>query len=166
MSELQQVTESIDAIEEINGGVAEQYLSFILGDEEYGVEILRVQEIKGWDSVTKIPNTPHYLCGVLNLRGTIVPVVDLRLRFDMPTREYTPTTVVIVLKVEGVTMRTVGIVVDAVSDAHNVSPENIRPAPDFGGHVDTKYIRGLVPIDNKMMMILNVDQLLSPEALG
>ncbi|MDH5591688.1 MAG: chemotaxis protein CheW, partial [Gammaproteobacteria bacterium] len=103
---------------------------------------------------------------VLNLRGTIVPVVNLRARFDMEEKEYTPTTVVIVLKVEGVTQRTVGIVVDGVSDAHNVSPEEIRPSPDFGTHVNTEYIRGLVPVDDKMMMILNVDRLLSVEAIG
>jgi purine-binding chemotaxis protein CheW len=162
---LQEVEHVFDAIEDSEEG-AEQYLSFILGDEEYGVEILRVQEIKGWDNVTEIPNTPKYLCGVLNLRGTIVPVVDLRLRFEMPAREYTPTTVVIVLKVEGVTARTVGIVVDAVSDVHNVLPEVIRAAPDFGNSVDTRYICGLVPIEEQMMMILNIDQLLSVEALG
>ncbi len=165
MSELQEVEHAFDAIDD-NEESADQYLSFILGDEEYGVEILRVQEIKGWDNVTEIPNTPEYLCGVLNLRGTIVPVVDLRLRFEMQAREYTPTTVVIVLKVEGITARTVGIVVDAVSDVHNVLPEVIRSAPDFGSSVDTRYIRGLVPIEDQMMMILNIDQLLSVEALG
>ena len=165
MSEVQQVNESADVIEDMADD-AEQYLTFVLGDEEYGVEILRVQEIKGWDNVTAIPNTPHYLCGVLNLRGTIVPVVNLRARFDMEEKEYTPTTVVIVLKVEGVTQRTVGIVVDGVSDAHNVSPEEIRPSPDFGTHVNTEYIRGLVPVDDNMMMILDVDRLLSVEAIG
>jgi purine-binding chemotaxis protein CheW len=165
MSELHDVEHAFDAIDDNEEG-ADQYLSFILGDEEYGVEILRVQEIKGWDNVTQIPNTPKYLCGVLNLRGTIVPVVDLRLRFDMKARKYTPTTVVIVLKVEGITARTVGIVVDAVSDVHNVLPEVIRSAPDFGSSVDTRFIRGLVPIEEKMMMILNIDQLLSVEALG
>jgi len=138
-----------------------------LGEEEYGVEILRVQEIKGWDQVTHIPNSPHYLCGVLNLRGTIVPIVDLRLRFEMPPKEYTPTTVVVVLKVEGVTQRTVGIVVDAVSDAHNVVPEEIKSAPDFGSNVSTEFITGLVTLENStMMMILNIDRLLSVEALG
>lgn len=165
MSELEQVDESLDLIEGVDAD-GEQYLSFILGDEEYGVEILRVQEIKGWDNVTPIPNTPEYLCGVLNLRGTIVPVVDLRRRFEMPFRPYTPTTVVIVLKIEGITMRTVGIVVDAVSDAHNITKDVIHPTPEFGTHVDTRYIRGLVPIGSKMMMLLNIDLLLSVEALG
>ena len=162
MTELQQVDESLE--EAIEG--TEQYLSFILNDEEYGVEILRVQEIKGWEHVTPIPNTPDYLCGVLNLRGTIVPVVNLRCRFEMPIKEFTPTTVVIVLKVEGRTERTVGVVVDAVSDAHNIVPSEIRPTPDFGAQVDTDFIKGVVPIDNEMMMILNIDRLLSVEALG
>ena len=162
MSDLQTVTESLDEKEE----GAEQYLTFLLDGEEYGVEILRVQEIKGWDRVTHIPNSPHYLCGVLNLRGTIVPVVDLRLRFDMPARPYTPTTVVVVLKVEGLTPRTVGIVVDGVSDAHNVLPEEIKPTPDFGTSINTDYITGLVSIEDNMMMLLNIDRLLSVEALG
>lgn len=165
MSELQAVSDALDVLDEKEEG-AEQYLTFLLDDEEYGVEILRVQEIKGWDRVTHIPNSPHYLCGVLNLRGTIVPVVDLRLRFGMPARAYTPTTVVVVLKVDGVTQRTVGIVVDGVSDAHNVLPEDIKPAPDFGSSIKTEYITGLVSIDDNMMMILNIDSLLSIEALG
>jgi len=165
MTEIQQANDALESITSVDDG-AEQYLSFLLADEEYGVEILRVQEIKGWDQVTHIPNSPHFLCGVLNLRGTIVPIVDLRLRFDMPAREYTPTTVVVVLKVEGVTERTVGIVVDGVSDAHNVKPEEIKPTPDFGGSVSTEFIKGLVSLDENMMMILNVDRLLSVEALG
>lgn len=134
MSEQQQVNDTLESITSIDDG-SEQYLSFLLGEEEYGVEILRVQEIKGWDQVTHIPNSPHYLCGVLNLRGTLVPIVDLRLRFEMAPKEYTPTTVVVVLKVEGVTQRTVGIVVDGVSDAHNIVPEDIKPTPDFGSSV-------------------------------
>jgi len=166
MSEIQQVNETLELITSIDDG-SEQYLSFFLGEEEYGVEILRVQEIKGWAQVTHIPNSPPYLCGVLNLRGTIVPIVDLRLRFDMPKKQYTATTVVVVLKVEGVTQRTVGIVVDSVSDAHNVVPEEIKATPDFGSNVSTEFISGLVTLeDNNMMMILNIDRLLSVEALG
>lgn len=165
MSELQAVSDDVDLTEQ-KEDASEQYLTFLLGDEEYGVEILRVQEIKGWDRVTSIPNSPYYLCGVLNLRGTIVPVVDLRLRFGMPARAYTPTTVVVVLKVDGITQRTVGIVVDGVSDAHNVLPEEIKPAPDFGSSINTDFITGLVSIEDNMMMILNIDRLLSIEALG
>lgn len=162
MSELQQLNESLGDIED----GSEQYLTFLLGEEEYGVEILRVQEIKGWDDVTPIPNTLDYLCGVLNLRGTIVPVVDLRLRFEMSARAYTPTTVVVVLRIGQDIQRTVGIVVDGVSDAHNIVPQNIKPAPDFGTNVSTDFITGLVSIDDTMMMILNIDSLLRIEALG
>jgi purine-binding chemotaxis protein CheW len=162
MSELQQLNDSLSDVDDRT----EQYLTFLLGKEEYGVEILRVQEIKGWENVTHIPNTPDYLCGVLNLRGTIVPVVDLRLRFEMPAREYTPTTVVVVLNVGEGVQRTVGVVVDGVSDAHNILPEEIKPSPDFGTNVSTDFIKGLVSIGNGMMMILNIDRLLRVEALG
>jgi purine-binding chemotaxis protein CheW len=156
---------SLEAMDEVRDG-AHQYLTFLLANEEYGVEILRVQEIKGWDNITPIPNTPHYLCGVLNLRGTIVPVVDLRLRFDMPFMPYTPTTVIIVLRVEGITQRTVGIVVDAMSDSHNVMPDQIKPAPDFSTSISTAYISGLVNVDKKMVMLLDIDQLLDVDAIG
>jgi len=162
MSELQQLNDSLSDVDDRT----EQYLTFLLGEEEYGVEILRVQEIKGWESVTHIPNTPDFLCGVLNLRGTIVPVVDLRLRFEMPKRTYTPTTVVVVLNVGEGVQRTVGVVVDGVSDAHNVLPEEIKPAPNFGSNVSTEFIKGLVSIGSDMMMILNIDRLLHIEALG
>ncbi len=165
MTQIQQVNATLDSMTTVDDGT-EQYLSFTLADEEYGVEILRVQEIKGWDKVTHIPNSPHYLCGVLNLRGTIVPVVDLRLRFDMPPRDYTPTTVIVVLKVQGESERTVGVVVDAVSDAHNILPEAIKPVPDFGAAISTDYLKGLVSVDDTMIMILDVDRLLSVEAIG
>ncbi len=165
MSEAMHENNSLDAMDEVNEG-AQQYLTFLLAGEEYGVEILRVQEIKGWDTITSIPNTPHYLCGVLNLRGTIVPVVDLRLRFEMPFLEYTPTTVIVVLKIEGITQRTVGIVVDAMSDTHNVLPEQIKPAPDFGASISTEYISGLVNIDKSMVMLLDIDHLLDVDAIG
>jgi purine-binding chemotaxis protein CheW len=144
----------------------QQFLTFELHGEHYGVEILRVQEIKGWDHVTPIPNTPPHVCGVLNLRGAIVPIVDLRLFFDMPFKPYTKTTVVVVLRVEDVTPRTVGIVVDAVSDAHNVHPDDIRETPDFGAVVSTAFISGITRIDDKMVMLLDVDTLLSSEQIG
>ncbi|MDF1588167.1 MAG: chemotaxis protein CheW [Gammaproteobacteria bacterium] len=165
MSELQQANEFLEPRDSVEKS-GDHYLSFMLGDEAYGVEILRVQEIKAWQNVTLIPNTPDYVCGVLNLRGAIIPVVDLRRRLDMTPKPYISTTVVIVLKVEGMTSRIVGIVVDAVSDAINVTEDMIRPTPDFGTHLDTHYIKGLVPNDNNMMMLLNIDHLLSVEALG
>jgi purine-binding chemotaxis protein CheW len=156
---------AIDDIEEVEEG-AEQFLTFLLDEEEYGVEILRVQEIKGWDTITQIPNTPHYMCGVLNLRGTIVPVIDLRLRFGMPFSEYTPMTVIVVLRVEGITQRTVGVVVDGVSDTHNVKPDDIQPSPDFGTVIDTEYVKGLVAIGDNMVMLLDIDNLLDVDAIG
>ena len=141
---------------------ADQFLTFILGTEEYGVDILRVQEIKGWDSVTPIPNTPEYIKGVINLRGIIVPIVDLRQRFSMPNIEYSPITVVIVLKIECADRdRIMGIVVDAVSDVYDVPPDEMKDAPDFGSVVDTEFVRGLATVDEKMIIILDIDHLLS-----
>ncbi len=141
-----------------------QFLTFVLSNEEYGVDILRVQEIKGWDSATPIPNTPDYIKGVINLRGTIVPVFDLRLRFNMPQIEYGVTTVVIVLKVESVRGdRIMGIVVDGVSEVYSVHPEAMKPSPDFGAKVSTDFIKGLVTVDDKMITILDIDQLLNEE---
>jgi len=141
---------------------ADQFLTFVLGSEEYGVDILRVQEIKGWDSVTPIPNTPEYIKGVINLRGTIVPIVDLRQRFHMPEIEYGPITVVIVLKIECADRdRIMGIVVDGVSDVYDVPPEEMKDAPDFGSVVDTEFVRGLATVEEKMIIILDIDHLLS-----
>ena len=123
-------TEQVNIVGADLDGNTEQFLTFILSDEEYGVDILRVQEIKGWDSVTNIPNTPKYVRGVINLRGTIVPIIDLRIRFSMEQREYGPTTVVIVLKVMSGDndSRIMGIVVDGVSDVYNIKKENINAA--------------------------------------
>lgn len=144
-----------------------QFLTFSLANEEYGVDILRVQEIKGWTPVTHIPNAPAYLKGVLNLRGTIVPIVDLRMRFNMQQVEYTPTTVVIVLSLvnEG-RERTFGIVVDAVSDVLNIAPTDIRPKPDFGTVVDADFINGLATVGEHMVMLLDIDCLLRPDEIN
>lgn len=154
-----------DAVSSIDaGGSTNQFLTFVLGEEEYGVDILRVQEIKGWERATAIPNTPDYICGVMNLRGAVVPVVDLRRRFALESTEYLSTTVVIVVKVEGDGARTMGFVVDAVSDVYNVPTGHIQPAPDFGARVDTKYIRGLAVVDDKMVILLDLDRLIGLDA--
>jgi len=146
---------------------AEQYLTFILAKEEYGVDILRVQEIKGWDSVTPIPNTPSYIKGVINLRGTIVPIIDLRQRFSMDEIEYGPMTVVIVLKILCEDRdRIMGIVVDAVSDVYDVNSEEMKPAPDFGGVVNIEFVKGLATVAEKMIIILDIDHLLSGPELS
>lgn len=143
------------------GGEGNQYLTFMLAGEEYGVDILRVQEIKGWDTVTKIPNTPEYIRGVINLRGTIVPIIDLRLRFNLEHLDYGVTTVVIVVKVksENGKERTMGVVVDAVSDVYNISAEDFRDAPDFGTAVDTDFVKGLTTVNEKMVILLDIDHM-------
>lgn len=145
---------------------AAQFLTFMLNGEEYGVDILRVQEIKGWIPTTRIPNTPEYIRGVMNLRGAIVPIIDLRQRFGMPSIDYTATTVVIVLKIQhGGHERTVGFVVDAVSDVYNIAPEQRRDSPDFGAHVHTDFIRALATVEEKMVILLDLDRLMSAEEL-
>lgn len=145
----------------------QQFLTFMLADEEYGVDILRVQEIKGWDSVTNVPNTPKYVRGVINLRGTIVPIIDLRIRFSMDQLDYGPTTVVIVLKIiSDEDERIMGIVVDAVSDVYNVKNEAIKPAPDFGEGVDSSFVKGLATVDEKMVIILDIDHMLNSNELA
>lgn len=166
MAEVNQLNQMLDVADNASDASL-QYLTFILGEEHYGVEILRVQEIKGWEKVTPIPKSPPHLCGVLNLRGVVVPIVDLRLFFDMPFREYSKTTVVVVLKVmHEMGQRIVGIVVDAVSDVQNVEPEQVRETPDFGSVVTTDYISGIFDNGEDMLMLLDVDKMLSPEQLG
>ena len=141
-----------------------QYLTFILAGEEYGVDILRVQEVKGWESVTAMPNTPDYIKGVINLRGTIVPILDLRERFALESIPYGPRTVVIVLKVgEGAGGKVMGIVVDAVSDVYNVATQEMRPPPDFCSVISTDFVRGLATVGDKMVILLDSDKLLNVE---
>lgn len=163
-----------NAVQTLDGNISldgaagvDQYLTFIMAEEEYGVDILRVQEIRGWDSATPIPNTPAYIRGVINLRGVIVPIVDLRERFGIDTIDYGPTTVVIVLRVEGSEKeRIMGIVVDAVSDVYNVKEGEMKPAPDFGSVVSIDFVRGLVTIEEKMIIMLEIDQMLSDQEMG
>ena len=157
------------AHQQISDTDGSQLLTFMLAGEEYGVDILRVQEIKGWDSATPIPNAPAYIRGVINLRGTIVPIIDMRRRFGLEAVEYGPITVVIVLKVmseSGDTSRTMGIVVDAVSDVYNVDNDDIKPAPDFGSVVDVAFVRGLATLEEKMVILLDVDRLLNSKELA
>ncbi|NNM52986.1 MAG: purine-binding chemotaxis protein CheW [Pseudomonadales bacterium] len=142
----------------------QQYLTFMMATEEYGVDILSVQEIRGWDHPTLIPNAPEHVRGVINLRGIIVPIIDLRLRFGLPALEISPVTVVIVLRVQAEQgERIMGIVVDAVSDVYDVRPEQLRPAPDLGHNVDVGYIRGLISVQERMVVLLDVDTLLNSD---
>lgn len=134
----------------------EQYLSFSLGNEIYAVDILSVQEIRTWESPTYLPRSPAFMKGVLNLRGTIVPVIDLRSKFKICTPVYDDTTVVIILRIKEETrIRIMGIVVDAMSDVLFISDEDIRPTPEFGGQVDQNYIEGITTVKDIVVSILN-----------
>lgn len=135
-----------------------QFLTFNLGDELYGVDILRVQEIKGYTTVTKIPNTPPHIKGVLNLRGTIVPIVELRTKFGMPTIEYTAFTVIVVVVVRDKVM---GLVVDSVSDVLNIDKKDIQPPPQFGAKVDVSFVNGIGKSGDKLVTLLEMDRLLA-----
>jgi purine-binding chemotaxis protein CheW len=138
-----------------------QFLSFTLGKEEYGVDILRVQEIRSWEPVSRIPNVPFYEKGVVNLRGAIVPIIDLRERFQLGSSTYTPLTVVVVLQARiGDKIRVMGVVVDSVSDVVNVDRKTIQSPPSFGTKVSTEFINGLVSVNDRMVMLLDVDKLL------
>ena len=134
-----------------------QYLTFRLGEEEYGVEILKVQEIKGYSTVTPIPNMPAYLKGVMNLRGTIVPVVDLRSKFAMAATDYNQFTVIIVVTVG---TKVMGLIVDAVSDVLNIPKGDIQATPDFGGQVDARYINGMAKASDKLVVLLDIDRVM------
>ena len=144
-----------------------QFLTFVLAGEQYGVDILRVQEIRGWQPVTRVPNAPAHMLGVLNLRGTIVPIIDMRMRFRLSNVEYAPTTVIIVLSVQGANGTHVfGIVVDSVSDVLDVQARDVKTKPDFGAAVNTDFISGLVTVGERMIMLLDIDKLLSADELA
>jgi len=135
-----------------------QFLTFALGQEEYGVEILKIQEIKGFSAITPLPNAPAYVRGVLNLRGTIVPIIDLRKKFGMPEEAYTKFTVIVVVQVQGKIM---GFIVDAVSDVLTVTGSDIQPTPDLHGQVDTSFLNGLAKAGEKLVILLDIDKVLT-----
>lgn len=150
---------------EVAASAARQVLTFVLGDETYGVDILRVQEIRGWSAVTKIPQAPAHVLGVLNLRGSIVPIVDLRMRLALERAEYTSVTVIIVLSVlSGTGRRDFGVVVDGVSDVVDVNEADVRPRPELGASAATDFIRGLVPVAERMVVLLDIDRLIGGDA--
>ena len=152
------VTTQKTAVADDESSVACEYLTFTLGSEEYAIDILKVQEIRGYEQPTLIANTPPFIKGVINLRGIIVPIVDLRIKFNLGSIEYTPFTVVIILNIAG---RVIGIVVDSVSDVLSLTPAQIRPAPDFSGSFDTKYILGLASMDSRMMIVTDIERLMT-----
>ncbi len=139
-----------------------QYLTFTLGEEHYAVDILCVKEIRGWERPTLIPNAPPHIKGVINLRGIIVPIIDLRMQFAVGTPRYSPTTVVIVLANDKAKhSRVMGYVVDAVSDVLNADSDDIKAAPAFGGNIPSHYIEGLVNVGNDVITLLSVESLQS-----
>lgn len=146
-----------------NKTTADEFLSFALGGEQYGVDILKVQEIRGYDAVTKLPDAPEYIKGVINLRGTIVPVIDLRLKLRLKEARYDAFTVMIVLNVDE---RVVGIVVDSVSDVIPLNQDQIRQTPEFGASVDTRFIAGIGTIDDRMLILLDIETLINAADLS
>lgn len=139
-----------------------EFLVFSLGDEEYAVDILKVQEIRGYENVTRIANAPDFIKGVTNLRGVIVPIVDLRIKFHLDKVEYGGLTVVIVVNVED---RVVGIVVDGVSDVMMLTPDQIKPAPEFGVTLSSDFLSGLGSLDDRMLVIVDIDKLLTSDEM-
>ncbi|MEG1209840.1 MAG: chemotaxis protein CheW [Leclercia sp.] len=141
----------------------QEFLVFTLGDEEYGIDILKVQEIRGYDQVTRIANTPEFIKGVTNLRGVIVPIVDLRVKFNQGDVEYNDNTVVIVLNLG---QRVVGIVVDGVSDVLSLTTDQIRPAPEFAVTLSTEYLTGLGALGDRMLILVNIEKLLNSDEMA
>jgi purine-binding chemotaxis protein CheW len=140
-----------------------EFLAFTLGKEEYGIHILKVQEIRGYESVTRIANAPEFIKGVVNLRGIIVPIVDMRIKFNLGEPTYDQFTVVIILNIGG---RVVGMVVDSVSDVTTLSPEQIKPAPEMGTVLNTDYLIGLGTLDQRMLILVDIDRLMSSDEMG
>ena len=141
----------------------QEFLVFSLGDEEYAIDILKVQEIRGYENVTRIANAPEFIKGVTNLRGVIVPIVDLRIKFHLERVEYGGQTVVIVVNVAD---RVVGIVVDGVSDVMTLTPEQIKPAPEFGVTLSSDFLSGLGSLDDRMLVLVDIDKLLTSEEMA
>ena len=140
-----------------------EYLAFTLGSEEYGIDILKVQEIRGYEAVTRIANAPDFIKGVINLRGIIIPVVDMRIKFKLGTPVYDQFTVVIILNIGG---RIAGMVVDSVSDVTTLTPEQVKPAPEMGTAFSTEFLIGLGTIDERMLILIDIDKLMSSAEMG
>jgi purine-binding chemotaxis protein CheW len=159
MSEVMERPTEVGVQESVDAG---EYLTFTLGEEEYGIDILKVQEIRGYDAVTKIANTPDFIKGVINLRGTIVPIVDLRIRFNLGSVEYNEFTVVIILTVRD---RVVGVVVDGVSDVITLQSSQINNVPSMVSTIDTKYLVGLGTVEGRMLILVNIESLMTSQEM-
>jgi purine-binding chemotaxis protein CheW len=144
-------------------GNGSEYLAFTLGSEEYGIDILKVQEIRGYETVTRIANAPEFIKGVINLRGIIIPVVDMRIKFNLGTPTYDQFTVVIILNIAG---RIMGMVVDSVSDVTTLAPDQIKPAPEMGTAFNSDYLTGLGTVDERMLILIDIDKLMSSSEMG
>ncbi|MCL6471581.1 MAG: chemotaxis protein CheW [Firmicutes bacterium] len=156
MDKLEKVNEAISK------GTGDQFVTFTLEGEEYGVEILKVQEIIGYQGFTKVPNVPDFVKGVLNLRGSVVPVIDLRLKFSMKEKEYDKFTVILILEVKE---RIIGVIVDAVSDVVSLTEDDIQPTPDFSSGIRADFIASMGRKDDKLIIILDIDKVLSESEL-
>ena len=140
-----------------------EFLAFTLGSEEYGIDILKVQEIRGYEAVTRIANAPEFIKGVINLRGIIIPVVDMRIRFKLGNPTYDQFTVVIILNISG---RIMGMVVDSVSDVTTLSPDQVKAAPEMGTAFNSQYLMGLGTLDERMLILIDIDKLMSSSEMG
>jgi purine-binding chemotaxis protein CheW len=158
-----QQTASIEAAVQQAADTGNEYLAFTLGQEEYGIDILKVQEIRGYESVTRIANAPAFIKGVINLRGIIVPIVDMRIKFALGEPRYDQFTVVIILSIAG---RVVGMVVDSVSDVTTLAPQQIKPAPEMGTVLNSDYLVGLGTLGERMLILLDIERLMSSEEMG
>lgn len=147
----------------IGSSVSGEFLTLRLGAEEYGIDILKVQEIRGYDAITQISNAPEFIKGVVNLRGAIVPIVDMRIKFRLGNPTYDQFTVVIILNVG---IRIVGIVVDSVSDVLSLTDEQIRPTPELGSVIDTEFISGLGTVDERMLILIDIEKLMNSASMG
>lgn len=146
-----------------NGSVGHEFLSFTLGSQEYGIDILKVQEIRGYEIATRIANAPDFVKGVVNLRGIIVPILDMRIKFNLGNPSYDDLTVVIILNISG---RVVGIVVDGVSDVTMLTDDQIKPPPEMGTAFNTDYLVGLGTLSDRMLILIDIDKLMSSEEMG
>ncbi|MBI3712262.1 MAG: chemotaxis protein CheW [Burkholderiales bacterium] len=146
-----------------DGLTTHEFLAFTLGNEEYGIDILKVQEIRGYETVTRIANAPEFLKGVINLRGIIVPIVDMRIKFNLGTPTYDQLTVVIILNLGG---RVVGMVVDSVSDVMTLLPEQVRPAPEMDTTFNNDFLIGLGTLEERMLILVDIEKLMSSPEMG
>jgi len=162
-----ETTEKIDQAVKIMSDKEGKYLTFSMAEEEYGIGILKVKEIIGMMAITTVPKTPEFVKGVINLRGKVIPVVDLRLRFGMEAIDYNERTCIIVVEIEGTSGTVmIGIVVDAVSEVLNINGDDIEDTPTFGAKLDTNYILGMAKMEGGVKILLDIDQVLSGEEIA